>query len=307
MLRASTARVGSVLGSALFLLAACAVPIARPTGPGPVGERTGRWQEQAHWIPMTDQDGTPRLIYARVCLPAGDGPAKVAVLNHGTGLTRRIIEPQPCRDEAPSWFLERGFMVVMPIRRGYGATGGPDSALLATGPNGLRRCDDLEPARIALEAARDIEATVQYATALPRARPDGAVVVGVSTGGYTVMAMNSRPNPKVAAMVNVSGGIGGQIGGAIGQVCHADRLVRDAGRLGATAAVPMLWLYARNDNFFSPDLGRAMHAAFTGAGGKAEFVETRIFGYDGHSLFTGIGGSTVWGPPVEAYLAGRLR
>jgi len=254
---------------------------------------------------MSDRDGTRRLLYARVCRPEGDAPAPVALLNHGTGPTRYILEPQACSDEAPRWFLDRGYMVVMPIRRGYGATGGPDSAFLALGPGGLRKCDDLEPAVIASEAARDIEAAVKYATALPGARSDNAVVLGVSTGGYTVIAMDSQPNPSVAAMVNVSGGIGGRIGGAIGQVCHADRMVRDAGRLGATATIPMLWLYARNDSFFSPDLGRAMYAAFTSAGGKAEFVETRIFGNDGHALFVGDGGSGVWGPPLERYLAQR--
>jgi len=46
----------------------------------------------------------------------------------------------------------------------------------------------------------------------------------------------------------------------------------------------MLWVYATNDTFFSPDLGRAMHAAYTGAGGKAEFVDVGLFGADGHML-----------------------
>ncbi len=287
----------------LGLLAGCAVPVARPAGPGPVGAAEGRWRQQAHWIPMTDPDGTPRLIYARICRPPADGPAPVAVLNHGTGPTRAILEPMRCDDEGPRWFLDHGYIAVMPIRRGYGATGGVDSAFRAAGPNGIRTCNDLEPALVASEAARDIEAAVAYATALPGARPDGAVVLGASTGGYTAIAFNSRPNPKVRAVVNVSGGIGGRIGGAIGQVCHADRMVRDAGRLGASAQRPMLWMYARNDSFFSPDLGRAMHAAYVQAGGTGEFVETRVVGYDGHALFAADGGSSVWGPPLEAYLA----
>lgn len=252
---------------------------------------------------MTDRDGTPRLLYARVCRPEGDAPARAAVLNHGTGLTRMILEPQACDEEGPSWFLRRGYMVVMPIRRGYGATGGPDSAYNIAGPQGMRRCDDLQPAAMSSESARDVAAAVDYATALPGARPDGAVVLGVSTGGYTAIAFNSQPHPKVAAVVNVSGGIGGHIGGNIGRVCHADRMIEGAGKLGATAATPMLWLYATNDTFFSPDLGRAMHTAYTSAGGKAEFVEPGVFGYDGHAMFNGTGGSRLWGPPLEKYLA----
>lgn len=308
MIRMKASRLSACLATlSVLTLSACATPIARPTGPGPVGQAEGRWRQQAHWIPMTDRDGTPRLLYARVCRPDGDAPAHVAVLNHGTGPTRYILEPDACSDEAPRWFLERGYVVVMPIRRGYGATGGQDSALQAVGPNGMHKCDDLEPGLIATEAARDIEATVDYATALPGVRPDGVVAVGASTGGYTVIGLDSRPNPKVAAMVNVSGGIGGRIGGAIGQVCHADRMVRDAGRLGATAKTPMLWIYATNDTFFSPDLGRAMHRAFTAAGGKAEFVEPGVFGTDGHTMFSGRGGSNLWGSPVERYLAQQLK
>lgn len=295
-----------LLAAGIVLLSACAAPIARPTGPGPVGQAEGRWRQQAHWIPMQDRDGTPRLLYARVCRPDGDAPACVAVLNHGTGLTRLILQPDACDGETPEWFLRRGYMVVMPIRRGYGATGGRDSAILAVGPHGMRGCNDLQPAVIALESARDVAAAVDYATALPGARPDGAVVAGGSTGGYTAIAYNSQPHPKVSAVVNVSGGIGGRIGGNIGQVCHADRMVRDAGTLGATAAIPMLWLYATNDSFFSPDLGRAMHAAYPAAGGKAEFVEPGVLGYDGHALFaSGSGGSRLWGPPTERYLAQR--
>jgi len=157
------------------LVSACAAPVVRPTGPGPVGQAEGRWRQQVHWMPMSDRDGTRRLLYARVCRPESDAPVPVAVLNHGTGPTRYILEPQACSDEAPRWFLDRGYMVVMPIRRGYGATGGPDSAFLALGPGGLRKCDDLEPAVIASEAARDIEAAVKYATAPPGALRDSHI------------------------------------------------------------------------------------------------------------------------------------
>lgn len=289
-----------------MFVGACAAPIARPTGPGPVGNAEGRWRQQTHWIPMNDQDGTPRLLYARVCRPQATATAGIVVINHGTGLTRIILEPPSCDAEAPAWFLQRGYMVVMPIRRGYGATGGPFSEQLAAGPQGIRRCDDVRPGLTGLEAARDLAATVEYATALPDVRRDGAVVLGVSTGGYATMAFNSVPHPKVAAVINVSGGSGGRFGGGLGQVCHADRMVEGAAQFGATAVTPMLWLYARNDSYFSPDLGRAMHTAFIKAGGQAEFVETGIFGFDGHALFNGDGGSNLWGPPVERYLAARL-
>lgn len=187
---------------------------------------------------MTDPDGTARLLYTRVCRPKGDTPARAAVINHGTGVSRAILEPASCDAEATRWFLDRGYMVVMPIRRGYGATGGIDSAFRASGPDGLNNCNDLQPATISLEGARDIAAAVDYATALPGARPDGAVVLGASTGGYLTMAYNSLPHPKVTAFIAISGGIGGRFGGRLGQVCHPERMIDGAAQLGRTAATP---------------------------------------------------------------------
>lgn len=252
---------------------------------------------------MQEAAGTPRLIYARVCRPEGDAPARVVVLNHGTGPDRPILQPYACDNEMAEWFLRRDYLVVSPVRRGYGATGGAWSEDLAVGPNGTGGCEGVNPYIQALETARDIAAAVEYATALPGARPDGAVVVGISTGGYGTIAYASQPHPKVTALISVSGGRGGRYGGGLGQVCHAERLIEGAGRYGTTASTPMLWLYATNDSYFSPDLGRAMYAAFTAAGGKAEFVETGVYGYDGHAMFGSFTGSQRWGPILERYLA----
>lgn len=306
MIRSKISRLLRCLsGLYVVLLAACAAPIPPPTGPGPAGEARGRWRQQAHWIPMQEADGTPRLLYAHVCRPEGDAPAPVAVINHGTGITRQIVTAPDCTAEYVQWFLRRGYVTVTPLRRGFGATGGAYSESLAVGPQGIRRCDDVNPYLQAREAARDIVATVDYATALPYARPDGAVVIGVSTGGYASIAYASLSHPKASAIINVSGGTGGRSGGGLGQVCHAGRMIEAAGRFGATARTPMLWVYSVNDSFFSPDLARSMLDAYTAAGGKADLVVVRLFGFDGHNLFLGNGGSNVWGPEVERYLAQR--
>ncbi len=106
------------------------------------------------------------------------------------------LQPQACGDDVPAWFLHRGYLVVMPLRRGYGATGGPDSTALAAGPHGVQRCDDVQHALTGLEAARDIATALDSATVLPGARPDSAVVLGISTGGYAAMASTACPVPR---------------------------------------------------------------------------------------------------------------
>ena len=252
---------------------------------------------------MQDRDGTPRLLYARVCRPAGDPPARAVVLNHGNGALYAAEQPLLCTHEAVEWFLRRGYAVMMPIRRGFGATGGKYSEGLAAGPHGVRSCEDQNPYLQALEGTRNVEAAVDYVTALPGVQPRDAVVLGVSTGGYASIAYSSVPHPKVGALINVSGGRGGRGGSTIAQVCHADRVIDGVRRFGETAQTPMLWVYATNDHVISPDLARQMHKAYTEAGGKAEFSQTGTFGFDGHALFLGWSGSLMWGPPVERYLA----
>jgi hypothetical protein len=52
-------------------------------------------------------------------------------------------------------------------------------------------------------------------------------------------------------------------------------------------------------------LASAMYAAFTHAGGRADFAAEPAFGNDGHDMLLLHGGSAIWGPLVERYLATR--
>jgi hypothetical protein len=67
----------------------------------------------------------------------------------------------------------------------------------------------------------------------------------------------------------------------------------------------MLWVSAANDSFFPVTLMRDLQRAYNEAGGRAELAVLPAFGAEGHALFQGAGGSRVWGPVVERYLAER--
>ncbi len=282
----------------LLLLAGCATPAA--TGaPGPVGAASGPYREQTHMIPMREADGSAALLLGRVCRPAGDAPARVVVVAHGSppvASARGTMTLTNCASEAVQWFLSRGYLVVTALRRGYGGTGGAyaeDSGDCATSSY----------ERAARESARDLAAIVEYATGLPYARPDGAVVVGQSAGGWASVGLDAQPHPKVAALVSMAGGRGGHMGNRPFNNCRPENLVAAAGILGRTAGTPMLWVYTANDSYFGPPISAPMHAAFTQAGGRATLVALPAFGEDGHQLFFGRGGSLIWGPPMERYLA----
>lgn len=288
------------VAAALTLVLCLIGPAAAQQAPGPAGEETGPWRERIHWVPLS-ADGVQRLLYTRVCRPPGEVPARVVVLAHGTPAEvsqRGTMKPYACNSEAARWFLDRGFFVVSSLRRGYGATGGAADDFM---PNCARAVRDY--ARTGLSSAADIAATVDYAAALPFARPTGIVLVGQSAGGLGAIAHDLLPHPRVSAIVNFAGGHGGHFDNQPNQNCQPERLPVAAGTLARTATTPMLWIYAANDSFFAPPIAKAMYDADAQAGGRAEFYQLPAFGTDGHLLFVGHGGSAIWGPLVERYLA----
>ncbi len=294
-------RCAALLLAIVALLGGCAAAERRP---GPATQPTGRWAQQDHWLPVTGADGSVRLILGRSCHPGGPDPGgqaakRLVVINHGKSpLAAEVAAyiPPTCESEAVRWFLERGLATFIPVRRGFGATGG-------TMPERYPVCAPSRDYTIgSLEAARDIRAAITYATARPGIAPDHVVVVGQSAGGLAAIALASQNDPGVTALVNMAGGDGGHLNRVAHAVCEPPALIRAAARFGTTARAPMLWVYTANDSFFSPALAEAMHRAYTGAGGQARLASLPPWGSDGHFLVFARGGSAVWGPLVEPFL-----
>jgi dienelactone hydrolase len=158
------------------------------------------------------------------------------------------MTPLACESEAARWFLEHGFVVIAAMRRGYGATGGYWVA-----PYG--KCPDADYARAGLETARDIAATVDYAAALPFARPQGIVLVGQSAGGWGAIAYNSTPHPRVTAIVNMAGGRGGHQNDVPNSNCRPDLLAAAAGQLARRNDTNAVGLCGERQLFRSGDRG----------------------------------------------------
>ena len=276
---------------------------APPAGlDAPPGARTGPARDEGLWIPMTDARGDTHRLETRVCRPPGDGPARVVVVAHGSppDAAARPRMPLPsCESENARWFLSRGFLVAFTLRRGYGATGGAWAEAYGS-------CNDSDFFAAGLETARDLDATVTFVTSLPGARRDGAVIVGHSAGGWGAVAYDSQPHPRVATIVAMAPGRGGHQHGQPNDNCRPERLAEAMARYGRTATTPILLVYAANDTFFEPSLVQSMQRAFVGAGGHDRIHQIGDFQQEGHYLFTSRGGSSVWGPLVESYLAEQV-
>ncbi len=292
----------------LALLVVAGPALAQPYEPGPKGTPEGPWRRQIHWIPSLADKPPGWVLVTQVCRPAADRfpdsrPAPLMVLNHGSPADagrRPTMKPYACDSEPAAWFLERGYVVAMPMRRGYGETSGP--WLEEYG-----RCSDPDFHRGGLPAAEDMESAVRYLEKLPYVQPGRTVIVGQSAGGWGSLAYSSRNPAGVVAIVNFAGGRGGWAAGRANTNCVPERLIAGAGKYGETARLPTLWIYTENDSFFAPEISRAMHAHYTAAGGKAEFQLLPPWGKDGHSFMSGQNSAKLWGPLVERFLAGAAR
>jgi dienelactone hydrolase len=253
---------------------------------------------EAVLIPFGDEASDVQLV-GRVCRPDVPGRRPVVVINHGAPSRpedRLEMQPASCTSEPAQWFNARGYIVVFALRRGFGGSTGPvvENSGICSNPAYLRS---------GLTSAQDVEAVVRYATSLPDALPTGAIVAGLSTGGWATIAYNSLPHPRVVGLINMAGGRGGHAFGEAGENCRPDLLVAAAKRFGETGISPMLWVYALNDSFFPPALAQEMAAAYNRSGGRAGLVQPAAYGADGHGLFYAPGGSRIWGPIVDSYLA----
>lgn len=260
------------------------------------GQTWAQTREQTVRIPAA---GGVSMV-ATVMRPPGEDRKPVAVINHGSpadGSQRAKMVP-PRYSALSSWFMSRGYVVVLPLRRGYGETGG-------SWAEGYGSCQNPNYYHAGLQGAADIKAALDFMRAQSYVAADRSLIVGQSAGGWATLAFSSQNPAGVSGMIDFAGGRGGHQKlpeGGIGN-CTPNALVTAAGRYGATARVPTLWIYTANDSFFEPSLARRMFEAYNAAGGKGVYRPLDAFGRDGHNLAGSDSGVSMWQGPVSEFLA----
>ena len=265
--------------------------------PGRIAQIARTLGEEAWFVPGGPAaDGKPSLLKAQVFRPEGSGPFKIAVINHGSPAdgSKRETMDVPSYRAAAEWFVQRDYIVVLPLRRGYGEAG--------RWPESYGRCTDPNFVAAGKAAADDIEAVVRYLRTLPSVRKDRVLLVGQSAGGFGVIALAQRHPEGVFAVLNFAGGRGAHQGPNHDANCAPDRLIAALGTFGAGTKLPSLWLYTRNDTYIGPDLSKPMAEAYNAAGGTAEYVLLPAFKREGHNLFSSADGRPLWAGLVTAFL-----
>ncbi|MFO0997077.1 MAG: dienelactone hydrolase family protein [Alphaproteobacteria bacterium] len=273
-------RPAIVLAALLGLARSVAAVAAPPVAPSElVVERT--------LLTVDAGDGAVSLE-TLILRPPGPGPFPLAVIAHG-GTTRPEDRARLSLDtyRAPAEeFARRGYATLFALRSGYGQSKGSFGEFFG-------RCAPGRPDAIGRTIARAIRGIVEAGRKLPYVDPNRVVVIGHSMGGLGAVSMTDEPD--LAAVINFAGGFA-----YFSPDCDPSLVAKAFGAFGAAGRAPALFVYSENDALFGPAVAKSFFNAYTGAGGRGEFVAAPAYANNGHGLFRLA--AQKWRPAVDDFL-----
>jgi dienelactone hydrolase len=230
--------------------------------------------------------------------PLEDGRYPTLMFNHGStgnGSDPSLFGVTFTHKALTRFFVERGWMVAFPQRRGRGRSDGlydegfrPDRSAYS--------CDAERALAGAERALEDIDAVTDWLRDRADVDTTRMLIGGVSRGGVLAVTHTARRPDVYLAAINF-------VGGWIAEGCGDDEVVnRTLFVEGARFPGSSIWLYASADAFYSLAYSRSNFAAFTLAGGLGEFHEfSRAAGRNGHFL---INDPALWADALSGYIDG---
>jgi len=244
--------------------------------------------EHILWVPM-ETDSQKIKLQTTIFQPDGIGPFPLIVLSHGVPFDKAGAAEVKYRQRFSAQaqeFVNRGFVVAVPMRRGYGLSGGR-----------MNTSDGSSIQTFGLNDAKDIKATIDFMSQQPSVDGKRIVLVGQSGGGLASLAYGSLANPNIKGIINFAGGL------KVSSKPRWDIEMAEAfGNFAKTTKVPSIWFYTENDSFFPPDVARRAYEAYQKNGGQAKLFPLPTFRKDGHTLFHSADGNQIWREEVLKFL-----
>jgi dienelactone hydrolase len=262
-----------------ILLAALALIIAAPANAADMRDETVE-------VPARQGSKAIRLT-ATIYAPRGNGPFPLVVINHGKSAGNPSRQADSRFYPEALQFVKRGYAVVVPIRAGFGTSGG---TYVSTCEKPL--------AALGRIWADDVRAVIDYARTLPYVDAQRIVVIGASQGGLVAAALGASDVPGLVGIVNFSGGLRQDR-------CKGwpDRNIAAFRAYGAKTRVPALFLYGDNDlHWGNGELSHRFFDAYHAGNPRSTYVDTGTFEKgSSHYLFESFDGLQVWVPLVGEF------
>jgi dienelactone hydrolase len=221
--------------------------------------------------------------------PAPSGKLPIALLVPGQAMASRTnLSAAPYARMARD-LAARGWLAAVVIRRGYGQSEGPKPGPVS--------CESASLSRRLASDADDLEAVLAFLRRRPDADSTRAIAIGAAGAGASVVALSARNPPGLKGAISISGGLRSETS------CAWEQPLVDAyAEFGKKSRVPNLWMYAKNDTVFTPDVAEKMHARFLDGGGDVTFMMFEPVGTEGQTLFTDPSGQAQWLLHTDAFL-----
>jgi len=243
--------------------------------------------EKVVWIPGRGDWGEVRL-QTTVYKPNGPGPFPLVIISHGVPFEKVLESEIQSRHRyclQSQKFVKHGFVVAIPMRRGYGKSGGQKNKA------------DMNITTFGMEDAKDIQSTIDFMSRESYVDGKNIVLVGQSGGGLASLAYGSMANPDVKGIINFAGGLRNS------RAMWEFDMASAFGIYSKTTKIPSLWFYTENDSFFSPTTAGMAYEQYRKNGGQARLIALPSFKKDGHSLFSDFEGRSIWVGEVEKFLS----
>jgi dienelactone hydrolase len=241
-------------------------------------------------------DGQTVRLKMRIYKPARTGPVPTLVFNHGStgrGRDSRLFLRPIDFPALAQFFVQRGWAVVMPARRGRAGSEGRYNEGFAVDRALGYSCDRVLSIPGADRALRDIAAAMDAILAMPFVDRDRVVIGGHSRGGILSIAYAGQHPEQIKGVINF-------VGGWLGTGCPmASTINQGLFQRGASYPGDTIWLYGGDDPFYPLSQSRKNFAAFQAAGGQGTFHTFPQAESIGHRL---VAYPDVWASVVEAYL-----
>jgi dienelactone hydrolase len=251
--------------------------------------------QETSLVPVVVEGKTVRLEI-RVYKPTGTGPLPTLVFHHGS--TGRGRDPRAFKlpidfPALASFFVRRGWAVVMPARRGRaGSEGFYEEGFELDHTLGYS-CKPTLSIPGADRALQDISAAMTAILAMPFVDRNRVIIGGQSRGGILSVAYAGQHPEQIKGVINF-------VGGWLGTGCTtAGTVNKTLFQRGASYTGDTLWLYGNGDPFYSIAHSQENFRAFQAVGGKGTFHSFQEPQSIGHRI---VGYPVVWASLVESYL-----
>lgn len=222
-------------------------------------------------------DGVKQVAY--VYRPEGAGPHPVVIYNHGSRMGRER-EPRRWEDQAHR-MAARGYLVVVPERRGYGESDGSTFSDATRAADGSLDSALFAPRMIA--EAGDVLAACDVIRQRPDADPRRIFICGRSLGGIVTVLCAGRSSAFRAACNMCAAAL------TWDQSPHIQEALLSAAR---RTTIPMLLLQAHTDKSLAPTLALAQVYRKAGIRFGCTIYPTAL--PDDHPMAGIIGGQWRW-------------